>query len=65
MAGLQMIETLKAGGMEDGFFARFGGHQAAVVDATQTLGVKTQLLNAVPVFLASSRHDHARLGRLV
>ena len=51
MAGLQMIETVKAGGMEDGFFARFGGHQAAMVDATQTLGVKTQLLNAVPVFL--------------
>ena len=38
MAGLQMIETVKAGGMEDDFFARFGGHQAAVVDATQTLG---------------------------
>ena len=38
MAGLQMIETVKASGMEDGFFARFGGHQAAVVDATQTLG---------------------------
>ena len=52
MAGLQMIETVKAGGMEDGFFSRFGGHQAAVVDATQTLGVKTQLLNAVPVFLS-------------
>jgi len=51
MAGLQMIETVKASGMEDDFFARFGGHQAAVVDATQTLGVKTQLLNAVPVFL--------------
>jgi NHLM bacteriocin system ABC transporter peptidase/ATP-binding protein len=51
MAGLQMIETVKASGMEDDFFARFGGHQAAVVDATQSLGVKTQLLNAVPVFL--------------
>jgi ABC-type bacteriocin/lantibiotic exporter with double-glycine peptidase domain len=51
MAGLQMIETVKAGGMEDDFFARFGGHQAAVVDATQTLGVKTQFLGAVPVFL--------------
>ena len=51
MAGLQMIETVKAGGMEDDFFARFGGHQAAVVDATQTLGVKTQYLGAVPVFL--------------
>jgi NHLM bacteriocin system ABC transporter peptidase/ATP-binding protein len=51
MAGLQMIETVKASGMEDDFFSRFGGHQAAVVDATQSLGVKTQLLNAVPVFL--------------
>lgn len=51
MAGLQMIETIKASGMEDSFFARFGGFQAGVVDATQTLGVKTQLLNSVPVFL--------------
>ena len=51
MAGLQMIETVKASGMEDDFFARFGGHQASVVDATQSLGVKTQMLNAVPVFL--------------
>jgi NHLM bacteriocin system ABC transporter peptidase/ATP-binding protein len=51
MAGLQMIETVKASGMEDSFFARFGGHQAAVVDATQSLGVKTQFLTAVPVFL--------------
>ena len=51
MAGLQMIETVKASGMEDGFFARFGGYQAAVVDATQSLGIKSQLLNAVPVFL--------------
>jgi len=51
MAGLQMIETVKASGMEDDFFARFGGHQASVVDATQTLGVKTQFLNSVPVFL--------------
>lgn len=52
MAGLQMIETVKAGGLEDGFFARFGGHQAAVVEATQSLGVQTQLLNAVPIFLS-------------
>jgi len=51
MAGLQMIETIKASGMEDDFFARFGGFQASVVEASQTLGIKTQLLNAVPVFL--------------
>ncbi len=52
MAGLQMIETIKASGMEDGFFVRFGGHQASVVDAGQSLGATTQLLNAAPVLLS-------------
>lgn len=51
MAGLQMIETIKASGMEDAFFVRFGGHQAAVVNAGQSLGTTTQLLNAVPIVL--------------
>jgi ATP-binding cassette, subfamily C, bacterial len=52
MAGLQMIETIKAGGLEDTFFVRFGGHQAAVVNAGQSLGITTQALNAVPVLLS-------------
>ena len=51
MAGLQMIETIKAGGLENTFFVRFGGHQAAVVNAGQSLGTTTQVLNAVPVLL--------------
>jgi NHLM bacteriocin system ABC transporter peptidase/ATP-binding protein len=50
-AGLQMIETIKASGLEDGFFARFSGRQAAVVSAGQDLGATSQWLNSVPVFL--------------
>jgi NHLM bacteriocin system ABC transporter peptidase/ATP-binding protein len=51
MAGLQMMETIKASGMEDSFFARFGGHHAAVIGAGQSLGAASQALNAAPVLL--------------
>jgi len=53
MAGLQIIETIKATGMEDDFFVRFSGLQAKVVNATQQLGSMTQVLNNVPTLLSS------------
>jgi NHLM bacteriocin system ABC transporter peptidase/ATP-binding protein len=52
-AGIQAIETLKASGSEDDFFARWSGQQAKVVDGTQKLGVATQALAAVPALLAA------------
>ena len=65
MGGLQMIETLKAAGMEDEFFARWAGYQAKVVDAEQKLGVQTQFLGRRPrVRHAGQRADRAHVGRL-
>lgn len=53
MAGLQIIETLKAGGTETHFFARWSGYQAKALNAMQSMGVTTQLLAVVPVTLAA------------
>jgi NHLM bacteriocin system ABC transporter peptidase/ATP-binding protein len=53
MSGLRMIETLKASGGESDFFAKWGGHEAKVTNATQELAVPTQLLNMVtPLLMA-------------
>jgi NHLM bacteriocin system ABC transporter peptidase/ATP-binding protein len=52
-AGIQAIETLKASGSEDDFFARWSGQQAKVVNGRQELGVATQVLSSVPVLLGA------------
>lgn len=51
MGGLQTIETLKATGSENDFFARWSGHQAKVVNASQQFGIVTQVLAVVPTLL--------------
>ena len=52
-AGIQAIETIKASGAEDDFFARWSGQQAKVLNGRQDLGVATQVLSTVPTLLAS------------
>jgi NHLM bacteriocin system ABC transporter peptidase/ATP-binding protein len=51
--GLSMIETLKADGSKNAFFARWAGQHANAVASQQSLGARTCLLNVVPPLLSS------------
>ena len=53
MAGLQMMETIKATGGEDGNFARWAGLQAKVLNAGQRLGISSLWLSTAPAILGA------------
>lgn len=48
MSGIQMIETIKASGAENGFFARWAGFAASVNNLTVKSAKLNQYLGAVP-----------------
>lgn len=50
--GLQTIETIKATGAEDAFFARWAGYQAKTLNAEQQFSLASQVLQVVPTFLS-------------
>ena len=52
-SGLLAIESIKAAGGENDFFARIAGYQGKVVGAHQNLGRLTQVLDRVPKLLGS------------
>lgn len=51
IAGLYIIETLKATGSESGFFEKWAGHQAKLINSEQEIGVSNQYLASVPSLL--------------
>ena len=53
VAGIEMIETIKASGAENGFFQKWAGYQASV-NAAVAAGEKTnQYLGMIPVFFGT------------
>ncbi|WP_405640753.1 NHLP family bacteriocin export ABC transporter peptidase/permease/ATPase subunit [Streptomyces uncialis] len=52
-SGLQMIETMKATGGEDGWFQRWAGQHAVTLEEQQRLGVPTAWLGVVAPTLAT------------
>jgi len=53
MAGLQLIETLKASGSENDFFSSWAGYQAKLVNSQQRLDLSSAFVTTVPTFLNS------------
>lgn len=53
MAGLQSIETIKAGGLESGFFSMWAGYYAKAAGARQSLEMSNQWLGIVPTLLTA------------
>ena len=53
VSGIQMIETVKASGAENGYFAKWAGYQASVNTATTRFANLNLYLGMVPDFLAS------------
>jgi len=53
VAGIEMIETIKASGAENGFFRKWSGYQASVNTQTVRFSRLQQLLGAIPQLLAT------------
>ena len=52
ISGIQLIETLKAGGAEGDFFSRWSGLQAKYLNAQQDVTRATLIVSAAPVLLS-------------
>lgn len=52
VGGIQLIESLKAGGLENDFFSRWAGNQVKVTNAEQQLAVSTEVLRSFPTLLS-------------
>ena len=51
MAGVRIIETLKASGTESDFFSRWSGNFTSVENSEMELAWPSQMLSAIPTFL--------------
>ena len=54
VGGVEMIETIKASGAENGYFGRWAGYQAAVSEANVRTLTLNEYLGAVPTLVSSA-----------
>ena len=54
VAGIEMIETIKASGAEDGFFQKWSGYQASVNSQNVKIEKTNQIIGAIPTFLSTA-----------
>ena len=52
VSGLYLIETLKATGMESGFFSKWAGYHAKQLNGQQKMGGVSQILGSLPNFMS-------------
>ena len=50
ISGIQLIESIKAGGGEAGFFSKWSGHHTKLLDFEQEIGERSVYIGAVPAF---------------
>lgn len=53
VTGIDMIETIKSSGAENGFFQKWAGYQASVIGASVRAERTNQLLGMVPAFMST------------
>ena len=53
VGGIEMIETIKASGAENGYFGRWAGYQASVNEASARTSKVNEYLGAIPIMLTS------------
>jgi ABC-type bacteriocin/lantibiotic exporter with double-glycine peptidase domain len=53
VAGISMIESIKASGAENGYFEKWSGYQASVNNATVDIAKVSQFLGVIPQFVTT------------
>lgn len=57
VAGIEMIETIKASGAENGFFTKWSGYQASVNSQSVKFSIQEKFLNLIPSFVSATANN--------
>ena len=57
VAGIEMIETIKASGAENGFFTKWSGYQASVNSQSVKFSVQEKFLGLIPSFVSVTANN--------